>query len=577
MKTKYIFVTGGVLSSLGKGLTSASIAALLENRGLNVTLMKMDPYLNVDPGTMNPFQHGEVFVTEDGAETDLDLGHYERFTNVNLKRENSVSAGQVYETVIAKERRGEYLGGTVQVIPHITEEIKERIRKVGAGKDVVIVEIGGTVGDIEAMPFLEAIRQFRFDIGEENVVFIHLTLVPYLGVSGELKTKPTQHSVQKLREIGIQPDFLLCRTDRILPNDIRAKIALFCNLKAEFVITAKDVQNIYEVPLVFYEQSLDTKICTRLGLKTKAKGLEKWSKIVDTLSAPPKGPIEIGIVGKYVDLTESYKSVSEALVHGAIANQAKLNLRYIDSEKLEAGDVESQLGGLSGILVPGGFGNRGVEGKIRAIRYARENKIPYFGICIGLQLAIIEFARHVCGLNKATSREFSNTGEFVIDLMEDQRRVQRLGGSMRLGSYDCKLTQGSLASAVYGSKSISERHRHRYEVNNHYREILEKQGLKFSGLNTDMNLVEMMELPGHPWFLTCQFHPEFKSKPFRPHPLFVHFVKAALAEGARRGKDINARAMKTPTKAESPRKGKAALIPHVRGKAKVSRGAITRG
>jgi len=528
MKTKYIFVSGGVLSSVGKGLASAAMAALLESRGLKVTLMKMDPYLNVDPGTMNPFQHGEVFVTEDGAETDLDLGHYERFTNINLTRENSVSAGQVYETVIAKERRGEYLGGTVQVIPHITDEIKERIKKVGKGKDLCIVEIGGTVGDIESLPFLEAIRQFRFDMGEENVIFIHLTLVPYLGMAGELKTKPTQHSVQKLREIGIQPDFLLCRTDRILPADIRSKIALFCNIKAENVITAKDVSNIYEVPLVFYEQGLDEKICERLHLKAKSKGLDKWAKISNILTSPKNGTVEIGIVGKYVDLTESYKSVSEALVHGAIANQAKVSLKYIDSEKLETSDVESELSGLSGILVPGGFGNRGVEGKIKAIQYARTQKIPYFGICIGLQLAVIEYARHVCGLNKATSREFSNTGEFVIDLMEDQRRIERLGGSMRLGSYECKLSPKTLAHDVYGAGEISERHRHRYELNNHYRKILTDHGLIFSGINKELDLVEMMEIKDHPWFLTCQFHPEFKSKPFEPHPLFVGFVKASL-------------------------------------------------
>jgi CTP synthase len=541
MKTKYIFVTGGVLSSLGKGLSSASLAALLENRGLKITLMKMDPYLNVDPGTMNPFQHGEVFVTEDGAETDLDLGHYERFTNVNLKRENSITAGQVYETVIAKERRGEFLGGTVQVIPHITDEIKERIRKVAKDKDVAIIEIGGTVGDIESLPFLEAIRQFRFDVGEENVCFIHLTLVPYLGTSGELKTKPTQHSVQKLREIGIQPDFLLCRTDRILPPDIRGKIALFCNLQADRVITAKDVSNIYEVPLVYFEQGLDEKVCKRLGLKTKSRGLDKWAKIVQTLTAPKNGPIEIGIVGKYVDLTESYKSVSEALVHGAIANNCRLALRYIDSEKLEKESDLSALKGLSGILVPGGFGNRGVEGKIKAIRYARENKIPYFGICIGLQLAIIEYSRHVCGLNKATSREFSTTGEFVIDLMEDQRRVEKVGGSMRLGSYVCELSPGSQAQKAYGKNKISERHRHRYEFNNHYKKILEEGGLKFSGMNPETGLVEMMEIPSHPWFVTCQFRPEFKSKPFDPHPLFVEFVKASLQASMPKKKEPKAK------------------------------------
>ncbi|MBY0371649.1 CTP synthase [bacterium] len=534
---KYIFVTGGVLSSLGKGLTSAALGALLESRGLKITLMKMDPYLNVDPGTMNPFQHGEVFVTEDGAETDLDLGHYERFTAVNLRRENSVSAGQVYETVIAKERRGEYLGGTVQVIPHITEEIKERIRKVSTGQDVTIVEIGGTVGDIESLPFLEAIRQFRYDVGEENVLFLHLTLVPYLGVSGELKTKPTQHSVQKLREIGIQPDFLLCRTDRILPKDISAKIALFCNIKPENVITAKDVGNIYEVPLVFANQGLDEKICRKFGLKNRSRGLEKWKKIADAIKSPVS-TVEIGIVGKYVDLTESYKSISEALSHGAIANRCRIQLRYIESEKIDNDASAARLlQGLSGILVPGGFGNRGVEGKIRAIKYARENKIPYFGICIGLQLAVIEFARHVCGLAKATSREFSNTGEFVIDMMEDQRRVERLGGSMRLGSYECRLQPGSLAATVYGKKLVNERHRHRYEVNNHYRRILEDKGIVFSGLNSEMDLVEMMEIKGHPWFLSCQFHPEFTSKPFSPHPMFVSFVKAAMTTRPTRDKN----------------------------------------
>lgn len=560
MKTKYIFVTGGVLSSLGKGLASASLGALLESRGINLTMMKMDPYLNVDPGTMNPFQHGEVFVTEDGAETDLDLGHYERFTNVNLKRENSVTAGQVYETVIARERRGGYLGGTVQVIPHITDEIKERVKRAVKGKDLAIIEIGGTVGDIESLPFLEAIRQFRFDVGEENVLFIHLTLVPYLGLSGELKTKPTQHSVQKLREIGIQPDFLLCRTDRSIPPDIRAKIALFCNLKADNVITARDVTNIYEVPLVFYEQGLDEKICKRLNIKNKAKGLDRWAKIAQTISQPKNGVLEIGVVGKYVDLTESYKSVSEALIHGGIANQVNLKLKYIDSEKLEKDkDFEAQFSGLSGILVPGGFGQRGVEGKIRAIEYARTNKIPYFGICIGLQLAIIEYARNVCGLNKATSREFSNTGEFVIDLMEDQKRVDKLGGSMRLGSYSCKLSNGTVASQVYGKNEITERHRHRYEVNNHYRGILENSGLVISGVNRDLNLVEMIEVKNHPWFLGCQFHPEFKSKPFLPHPLFVGFIKASLkyslgeknVKPSKKGKKDSGQVL-----ARSPKRGK---------------------
>jgi len=555
MKTKYIFVTGGVLSSLGKGLSSASLAALLENRGLKITLMKMDPYLNVDPGTMNPFQHGEVFVTEDGAETDLDLGHYERFTHVNLKRENSITAGQIYETVIAKERRGEFLGGTVQVIPHITDEIKDRIKRISKDKEVAIIEIGGTVGDIESLPFLEAIRQFRFDLGEENVCFVHLTLVPFMGTSGELKTKPTQHSVQKLREIGIQPDFLLCRTDRILPPDIRAKIALFCNIQADRVVTAKDVKHIYELPLVYHEQGLDEKICKRLGLKSKSRGVENWARIVQTLTAPKQGPVEIGIVGKYVDLTESYKSVSEALVHGAIANQCQINLRYIDSEKLEKTDDLSVLRGLSGILVPGGFGNRGVEGKIRAIQYARENKIPYFGICIGLQLAIIEYARHVCGLNKATSREFSTTGEFVIDLMEEQRRLDKVGGSMRLGSYACQLAPGTRALEIYGKNKIQERHRHRYEFNNHYKKILEDGGIRFSGMNPETGLVEMMEVANHPWFVTCQFHPEFKSKPFLPHPLFVGFVKAALQATSMKKKEVKLKPI--PVKKKSPLRAEA--------------------
>lgn len=547
MKPKFIFVTGGVLSSLGKGLTAASLGALLENRGINITLMKMDPYLNVDPGTMNPFQHGEVFVTEDGAETDLDLGHYERYTNVSLKRENSITAGQVYESVIAKERRGEYLGGTVQVIPHITDEIKARIRKVSERKAVTIVEVGGTVGDIESLPFLEAIRQFKTEAGAENVLYIHLTLIPYLGVSGELKTKPTQHSVQKLREIGIQPDFLVCRTERSLSSDIRDKIALFCSIQADDVIMAKDVSNIYEVPIMFYEQKLDEKICKRLRLRTPSRKLERWSRIVNTMAHPKKGPIEVGIVGKYVDLKESYKSVSEALRHGGIANHCDLRIRYIDSKEVEKGDFEI-LKGLSGILVPGAFGTRGVEGKIQAIRFARENSVPYFGICIGLQLGIIEFARHVCGIEKATSREFSKTGEFVIDIMEDQKNVEGFGGTMRLGSYQCHLLPKSLAAKLYGASVISERHRHRYEVNNNYREILTSKGLVLSGIHRNLNLVEVIELPDHPWFLGCQFHPEFKSKPFAPHPLFSGFVKAALqyqdsrranksseAKGSRRG------------------------------------------
>ncbi len=529
MKNKYVFITGGVLSSLGKGLAAASIGALLEARNLKITLLKMDPYLNVDPGTMNPFQHGEVFVTEDGAETDLDIGHYERFTNVNLGRDNSVSAGQIYEAVLLKERRGDYLGGTVQVIPHVTTEIKERIKKVSKDFYVTIVEIGGTVGDIESLPFLEAIRQFRFDVGSGNVVFIHVTLVPFLPTSGELKTKPTQHSVQKLREIGIQPDFLLCRTDRLLSQSIKSKISLFCNIGPENVFTAKDVATIYEVPKLYYEQGFDEKICKALQIKNRSKGVDKWVKIAKRVSSPTKGSVKIGIVGKYVGLTESYKSINEALCHGAIANDCKVNLSYIDSENLNSKNSLEQLDGISGILVPGGFGSRGIEGKIIAINFARENKIPFFGICIGMQLAVIEFARNKCDIGNATSREFSNRGEFVIDLMEDQWKLENKGASMRLGAYSCKLLHNSLAYHAYKQKVVFERHRHRYEFNNHYREVLEEKGLVFSGINEKLNLVEIIELPSHPWFLGCQFHPEFKSKPFSPHPLFIGFVKASLS------------------------------------------------
>ncbi len=538
---KFIFITGGVLSSLGKGLAAASLGSLLESRGVSITLMKMDPYLNIDPGTMNPFQHGEVFVTNDGAETDLDLGHYERFTHINIGRENSVTAGQIYETVLAKERRGDYLGGTVQVIPHITDEIKQRIWKSATGKAVTLVEIGGTVGDIESLPFLEALRQFKIDAGEGNTVFIHVTLVPHLATSGELKTKPTQHSVQKLREIGIQPDFLLCRTDRPLPTDIKNKIGSFCNVRPSHVITAQDVAHIYELPMRLYEQRLDQLALDHLQLPSQKKATLVWPSIIKTLQAPKGRPVRIAVVGKYVDLIESYKSVTEALVHGGIANDCAVQIQFIDSEELEKApkQLEVVLQPCQGILIPGGFGNRGVEGKILAIQYAREHKIPYLGICIGLQLAIIEFARHVGRMTKATSREFSKTGEFVIDKLESQWHVNRVGGTMRLGAFTCQLAPGSLAEKIYGTTTILERHRHRYEVNNHYVPLLERDGMLFSGWERNLKLVEMIELRDHPWFVGCQFHPEFRSKPFAPHPLFAGFIAAAIAYEARRG-DFNA-------------------------------------
>jgi CTP synthase len=533
MKPKYIFVTGGVLSSLGKGLASASIGALLECRGLKVTIQKLDPYINIDPGTMNPLQHGEVFVTDDGAETDLDLGHYERFTRARMTRDNNFTTGQIYYSVITKERRGDYLGGTVQIIPHITNEIKDDIRKVADDVDVVIVEIGGTVGDIESLPFLEAIRQFQWDVGHENAISIHLTLVPHLTAAGELKTKPTQHSVKALREIGIQPDILLCRTDRILPQNLKKKIALFCNVTPDAVITAKDVKTVYEVPLVLHREGLDEKVAQLLNIWSKRPELSEWEEIVRRVKEP-RGEVEIALVGKYIDLKESYKSLSEAFVHGGIANEVAVNLRYIDAEELEKEGAAPFLEDVHGLMVPGGFGVRGIEGKIKAIQYAREKGVPFFGICLGMQCAVVEFARNVLGLEGANSSEFDDgTPHPVIDLMEEQSEVTEKGGTMRLGSYPCRIDDGSLARRVYGEEEVHERHRHRYEFNNAYRELFAKEGMLQTGIFPGRELVEIVELPSHPWFLACQFHPEFKSRPWMPHPLFRDFVRAALEHQAK--------------------------------------------
>jgi CTP synthase len=527
-RTKFVFVSGGVVSSLGKGLAAASIGALLESRGLKVTIFKMDPYINVDPGTMSPFQHGEVFVTDDGAETDLDLGHYERFLSSRMSQKNNFTTGQVYDRVIANERRGEYLGGTVQVIPHITDEIKRRINEAAEGYDVAIGEVGGTVGDIEGLPFLEAIRQFRWDRGRENVLYIHLTLVPYISAAGEVKTKPTQHSVKELTGLGIQPDILLCRTEHALERKIKAKIAHFCNVDENSVITARDVDCIYEVPLTFHEEGLDERLVEKLNMWTGAPNLSKWTKVVQTLKHP-RERVRIAMVGKYVELTDSYKSLNEALVHGGIANECKVEVDHIDSEKIEQDGLPDAVERADGILVPMGFGPRGTEGKITAVRYAREEKIPFLGICFGMQMAVIEYARHVCGLERANSSEVDeNTPHPVIDLMSGQRSVTRKGGTMRLGAYPCVLREDSLAFRVYGKRKISERHRHRYEVNNAYRDVLAQHGLIFSGLSPDETLVEMVELADHPWFLASQFHPEFKSRPLDCHPMFKGFIKAAL-------------------------------------------------
>jgi len=539
--TKFIFVTGGVVSSLGKGLASAAIGALLESRGLTVTIQKLDPYINVDPGTMNPFQHGEVFVTDDGAETDLDLGHYERFTTAKLGRDNNFTTGKIYYSVINKERKGAYLGGTVQVIPHITDEIKNSIRLVAGGVDVVIVEIGGTIGDIESLPFLEAIRQFKVDAGKENVIYIHLTLVPYIATAGEVKTKPTQHSVKELRSIGIQPDILLCRTDRFLSKSIKDKIALFCNVSTDAVITAKDVDCIYEVPLFFHQEGLDDKIVELLNIWTRAPKLQVWENIVRKLKEPEHS-VTIAIVGKYTDLTESYKSLNEALYHGGISNDCKVNLEFIDSEKITDDNCREILGTADGILVPGGFGPRGIKGKICAAKYAREQLVPFFGICLGMHIAVIEFSRNVAGLEYAHSAEFDkNTTDPVIYLMSEwydyrTKTIQKRdvnsdkGGSMRLGRLSLLHKRRTLAHLAYNKIDISERHRHRYEFNNIYMERLEEKGLVVSGTSPDKELVEIIEVKEHPWFLGCQFHPEFKSRPMAPHPLFTDFIKVVLVE-----------------------------------------------
>ncbi len=527
---KFVFVTGGVVSSIGKGLTAASLAALLEARGMKVTLMKCDPYINVDPGTMSPFQHGEVYVTEDGAETDLDLGHYERFTSLKLSRSNSVTTGQIYDSVISRERRGDYLGGTVQVIPHITDEIKARIQEAAQGAEICIVEIGGTVGDIESLPFLEAVRQMRTDVGNENSVLIHVTYVPYIAAAGELKSKPTQHSVKELREIGLQADFLVCRTERPLDENLKKKIALFCSVRPEHVIAAADASTIYEVPLNLFREKLDELVCQRFGFAAVRPDLKGWEHIVKVIKKPSKS-VRIAIVGKYVDLKESYKSLHESIIHGGIANNAQVEVVYVDSEKVTEKNVAQALSNVHGILVPGGFGPRGVDGKISAVKHAREKQIPYFGICYGMQLACIEFAQNVCGIKDATSREWhdeNKRGNFVIDIMNEQRGLQKKGGTMRLGAYSCTLVPNSKASLAYKTAVISERHRHRFEFNNKYRPLFEKKGMNCTGINKERDLVEIVELADHPWFVGVQFHPEFKSRPLDPHPLFVNFVKASL-------------------------------------------------
>jgi CTP synthase len=539
--TRYIFITGGVVSSLGKGIAAASLGAILEARGLKITMLKLDPYINVDPGTMSPFQHGEVFVTADGAETDLDLGHYERFVRTTMGKRNNFTTGKIYENVIRKERRGEYLGGTVQVIPHITDEIKRCIRAGAEGADIAMVEIGGTVGDIESLPFLEAIRQMGVELGREKALFIHLTLVPYIAASGEIKTKPTQHSVKELRSIGIQPDILMCRADRPLPNDERRKIALFTNVEERAVISAVDTDSIYKIPLLLHAQNLDDIVVEKMKLDVQTADLHEWEKVVHDLTHP-EAEVTVAMVGKYVNLTESYKSLSESLIHAGIKTRTKVNIRYIDSELFEQGDVN--LDGVDAVLVPGGFGERGVEGKVAAVRYAREHNIPYLGICLGMQVAVIECARHMAGLTGAHSTEFRpDTPHPVIALITEWQaedgHVERrsadsdLGGSMRLGAQKCRLQDGSRARSLYGQEIIEERHRHRYEFNNGYREVLQKAGLNLVGMSLDGNLVEMIEIPNHPWFVACQFHPEFTSTPRYGHPLFIGFVRAARAQRER--------------------------------------------
>ncbi len=531
---KCIFVTGGVVSSLGKGIAAASIGCLLESRGLKVTLQKFDPYLNVDPGTMSPFQHGEVFVTDDGAETDLDLGHYERFTHAHLTQSNNLTSGRIYEQIILRERRGDYLGKTVQVIPHVTNEIKAAVRKVSEGVDVVIVEIGGTVGDIESLPFLEAIRQLRHELGRENSLFVHVTLVPWIAAAQELKTKPTQHSVKELRAIGIQPDILLCRAERFLPDEMKEKIALFCDVEVHGVITARDVDSVYEVPQVFGEEGVDEIVLKQLKITAGDRDLSQWSRMLDRMRNP-LDEVTIGIVGKYVEYEDSYKSLKEALLHGGVAHRTKVNIQWIEAESLEQDDWRGYMGGYHGLLVPGGFGTRGIEGMIRAIRYAREDRVPYFGICLGMQTMVIEFARHVAGLEKANSTEFNpNTPHRVIYKLRELKGVDELGGTMRLGAWPCVLQEGSFARKAYGSEEISERHRHRYEFNRDYEGTLTAAGLRITGETPDRTYVEICEVEDHPWFLGCQFHPEFKSKPLEPHPLFQSFVGAACEHKRRR-------------------------------------------
>jgi CTP synthase len=536
MPTKFIFVTGGVVSSLGKGIVASSLGSILEGRGLRVQNMKLDPYINVDPGTMSPFQHGEVFVTDDGAETDLDLGHYERFSSARLSRANNTTTGQVYSTVIAKERKGDYLGKTVQVVPHITNEIKDRVKFVAKkGLDVVIVEVGGTIGDIESLPFLEAIRQMRVEIGKEHCAYVHLTLVPYIKAAGELKTKPTQHSVKELLGIGIQPDVIVCRTEAPFFPDTKAKIALFCNVDEQAVIENRDVDTIYAMPTWLREQGLDELLCKRLNLRTKKSDLRPWEKVVATVRKP-RSEAHVAVVGKYTEVKDAYKSISEALAHGGIANGGRTEIHWVEATDLEGrAKAAKRLKGVSGILVPGGFGHRGIEGKIEAIRYARESRTPYFGICLGMQTMAIEFARNVLKLKGANSTEFdSGTPYPIISMLEEQKNVKSMGGTMRLGAYPCRLLKGTHGRAAYGDKIIFERHRHRYEFNNEYREAFLKAGMVFSGVSPDASLVEMMELKGHPWMLGVQFHPEFKSRPTEAHPLFREFIRASLAKARRR-------------------------------------------
>ena len=528
--TKYIFVTGGVISSLGKGIASASIGKILESRGLKVTLMKLDPYINVDPGTMNPYQHGEVYVTDDGAETDLDLGHYERFTKAAMTKFNNATTGQVYNSVISRERRGDYLGKTIQVIPHITCEIKYRIKKVAqvSRADIVLIEVGGTVGDIESLPFLEAARQFELDAGEKNVLYIHLTLIPYIKVADEIKTKPTQHSVQTLREIGIQPDILICRTEKPLSDEVKEKISLFCNVRKEAVIESPDVESIYQVPLVFKGQILDEIILSHFGLISKPSDLKDWEKNVVERQLCPKKTVQVAVVGKYIGLQDAYKSIYEAITHGGISNQIKVEINKVDSEDIEKHGADKLLKGADAILVPGGFGSRGIEGKIKAVGFARKNKIPFLGICLGMQCAVMEFARSICGLKDANSTEFKpKVKNPVISLISEQKNIKDLGGTMRLGAYPCKIKKNTLAGRVYKKNLISERHRHRYEFNNKFRKKLQSKGMVFSGIYQKKNLVEIVELKNHPYFIAVQFHPEFKSKPDAAHPLFGEFIRAA--------------------------------------------------